>query len=396
VVPAQTLRGALAAKLKRGGADATTLQEVFGPAGMRTTALVPAPPPSADASSLPRPAPLTLRTCKRHPGFTEDPAPSGDAHGAEDALFASLRHAIDDDPGGLDALRVCSVEGCGNVLTRISGLVRRDSDQLYRSQPHPGKRTQTHVGVDRRRDGAASGVLYAREVVNEKTRIGGTLRPTCYRAQVTGRGDHIEALRPVLEEGEEVRVGTSLSRGLGRCRVEAFREAGDSAPVTDRIQRFNAAWRDARGDGTLEGEPAEGALIALTLQTPALFVDPFLRPNPSPDGTALLQAAREGESAHAEAIARLEWVHEVARPYAFQAWNGLAGFPHATDQGLRAGSVLVYWASAVDDALVAALRHIENAGVGLRRHLGLGCVQICDPIHTLVHAHTHSHESEPA
>jgi len=314
----------------------------------------------------------------------------------EDTLFASLRHALCDDPGGLDALRRCSVDGCGNVLTRVPVLVRRAADHSYRSQPLPGKRTQTHVGLDRRRDGAASGILYAREVINEKTRTGGELRPTCYQAQVTGRNDDIDRLRSALEEGEELRIGTALSRGLGRCRVGSFRKTGDPVPVRDRIEDFNEVWTVACEETAAGSAAPEGALIAITLQTPALFVDAFLRPESSPDGSDLLQAAREREAKYAEALARLEWVHEVARPYTFQAWNGLAGFPHATDQGLRAGSVLVYRTSAVDDALVAALRHVEDAGVGLRRHLGLGRVRICDPIHTVVHEHTPLHDSTPA
>lgn len=381
VVPSQTLRGALAAATERAGVGVEARERLFGTEGLRTSALVPAGPEGS--GGVPAVAPLTLRTCKRNGGFVADASSQETSpHGVEDALFASLRLTLQDDPDGLRALRTCHADGCGHVMTQKGGLVRTDEDGPKTQRP-PGKRTQTHVGLDRRRDGAASGMLYAREVVNEETSAGGDegLRATTYRAMITGAEDHLDQLTDALRRVGKVRVGTALSRGLGRCRIDAIEEREGGASVEERVRAFNEAFAE-------HGGATDGVLIALTLRTPALFVDPFLRPEPAPGGEQLLQAARSAEGAHAEALATLDRAHEVARSYTFQAWNGLAGMPHATDQGLRAGSVLVYRAPALTDDLQSALTHIEETGVGLRRELGLGRVRVCDRLHTDVHEHT--------
>jgi hypothetical protein len=210
----------------------------------------------------------------------------------------------------------------------------------------------------------------------------GTLVPTPMQAAVTGSPDALSVLEDALAQEEELRVGTALSRGLGHCEVKTppLREQPSQSPVRERIEAFNEQWQERGGE--------DGPLVALTLQTPALFADEFLRPETAPSGTDLLQAAGAGEEAHAEALSSLDRAHQVARPYQLQAWNGLAGFPHATDQGFQSGSVIVYRTDEITDALAEALAHVEQAGVGLRRELGLGRVRVCDPVHTHVHEHS--------
>jgi CRISPR-associated Csx10 family RAMP protein len=297
--------------------------------------------------------------------------------------LASLQLVLEGNAKAMEELRTCSQDGCQNVLVQKEGFVRTHGEG-YATQQAPDRRTQTHVGIDRRRDGAEEGVLYTQEVLNEETVVPeGGLVPTRFRARVVAAERDMGYLRDVLEaEGAELRVGTSISRGLGRCRVTGFDEPDGWAPVAERVRQFNEAWSKRSADAE------EQSLIVLTLDTPALFVDSFLRSNTTPTGADLLQAAGSEEADHREALSRLKRVHEVARPYRLQAWNGMAGFPHGTDQGIQSGSVLVYAASELSKDLLAALRHIETAGIGLRRELGLGQVRVCDPIHTRVHEHT--------
>jgi hypothetical protein len=164
--------------------------------------------------------------------------------------------------------------------------------------------------------------------------------------------------------------------------VRAFEPAEKRRPVRERAEALNEAWQAVGG---------EDPIVTLTLRTPAFFVNEWLRPEMSPPGSALLQAAREPEQAHAEVLSSLKRLHQVARPHRLQAWNGMAGFPHATDQGLAAGSVLVYRPPELSDALFEALAHVEQAGVGLRREFGFGTVVACDPLHAEVHEHSGAH-----
>jgi hypothetical protein len=203
---------------------------------------------------------------------------------------------------------------------------------------------------------------------------------------VIPEGD-LEIFREALSADTGLRIGTARSRGLGRCTIKHFAPADDPLPLlSDRIEAFNEAW-SASCEG--RGHEAEGGLlVALTLETPALFVDDFLRPNLSPRGADLLQAAEVDEEAVADVLAQLEPAHQIARPTTVQSWNGLARFPHSSAQGLDAGSVIVFRAAALESDMLEALRHIEASGIGLRRHFGFGRVRVCHPIHTRLHEHS--------
>ena len=390
-VPPTTLRGALAARVRQNGADDATLMELFGETGCRTGALRPVA--SGTTAGTVTPAPLTLRSCKFQPGFHADVDPKGRSmHGVEDLLFAALRFALREDGSGLSSARACAYPGCTHVLKAMGGFVRHNPEAgTWHKQGAADTRTQAHVGLDRRRRGAASGILYSREVISEKSGVkkqGETmLHPTQMQADVIVPPDMSRALTNALAEGDTLRVGTARSRGLGRCTVASFSEtAGPSQTVEERIAAFNAAWADVcERSGH---SPDDGSLVALTLDTTALFVDDFLRPNLAPSGADLLQAAQPEEDAAAAALAQLSPVHQIARSTSVQSWNGLARFPHPSAQGLEAGSVLVFRATEMTDALLDALSHVETHGIGLRRHFGFGRVRVCAPIHTHVHEHT--------
>jgi CRISPR-associated Csx10 family RAMP protein len=406
--PPSTLRGALAATVKRAGvASEDDMQRLFGTRGCRPSALLPSSTPAreheqangadGDASgedatertaSAPgvQFAPLTLLTCKRHPGFAGETNASGrEAHGVSDRLLASAAFAAKDDASALEALQTCPE--CGNVLRPKGGFVQAGAQQQsYRTQPPPTTRVQTHVGIDRRRKGASPGALYSREVINESGEQNGRAPSEAagsgdrlMSAAVTGPPEVMRLLSETVTEAGTLRVGNAVSRGLGRCEVVAFEERDAKQPerradLTERVEETSAA-------AAQKGLP-EGTYVTLTLRTPALFVDAFLRPELRPGSEDLLQAAWSDHEAYAEALAALDPVHQVARPYQFSAWNGLAGFPHATDQGLAAGSALLFRApEGLTDALAEALLHAETAGVGLRRHLGCGRVRVGNAMH---------------
>ena len=385
-VPPTTLRGALAAAVKSHGAGEETMQALFGETGCRTGSLLPVMPGAGDATVTP--VPLTLRSCKFKGGFHAD-----GKHGVDDVLFAALHFALHDDGGGLSSARSCTYPGCTHVLKAMSDFVRYDAENgTWHAQGKANSRTQAHVGLDRRRRGAASGILYSRQVISEKTSTGdngaSTLHPTHMQADVFVPSSMSSVLASALTDGQTLRVGTARSRGLGRCTVTAFSEADRSLPtVEERVAAFNDAWTgscEALGHAPENG----GALVACTLETPALFVDDFLRPNLAPGGGDLLQARWEEEADAAEVLTTLERVHQIARPATLQSWNGLARFPHPSAQGLQAGSVLVFRAPDRTDALFDALAHIETYGIGLRRHFGFGRVRVCNPLHTHIHEHT--------
>lgn len=409
-VPAPTLRGALAAHLRQHGASDALMAKIFGTSGCRTTRLEPvggsAPSEATDVQQEVFPAPLTLNTCKRHSGFLGEVTDGESAHGAEDLLFASTVFATTGDAAPLRSSGQCTE--CQNALVPVGGAVRLDHG-AYRRAASPAKRTQVHAGRDRRRKGSAAGVLYAREVIEERSTSPSSSteesqNPALFEARISGSQDVIDALSSFIQsgerantrEGEERRagqgtvlnVGAAVSRGLGRCHVVAFGPAPRRRPIEERVQVLNEAWAKRAAATSEMREKGKGPLVTLTLRTPAFFTGEWLRPEMSPSAEDLLQDAGEPEQPYAEALRRLEKVHQVARPFRLRAWNGLAGFPHATDQGLAAGSVLVFRAPAWNGDLEEALAHIEEAGIGLRRELGFGAAVVSDPLHAQMHEHT--------
>ncbi len=391
VVPPRTLRGALAAQVQRHGADKEVMNALFGPEGCRTTALMPSSP-VRDASTTVTPVPLTLRTCKYKSGFQHE-----GKHGVEDVLFAALHLAVHDDSQALASLGGCSYSGCQHVLKAAGGFITHaeadtSGDVTWQTQGKLSTRTQAHVGLNRRRKGAESGVLYARQVISEQQAVerdsGDTeLCPTVMQADITASKDEMKVLQQALAKQATLRIGTARSRGLGNCTVKRFGACPSLPPLSDRIDTFNKAW-NASCEHYGHTSPADSTLISLTLDTPALFVDAFLRPNLAPEGQDLLQEAYSHETEHAQALRNLRAVHQIARPTTVQGWNGLARFPHAAMQGLQAGSILVFEAPEVTDELRAALSHLEAQGTGLQRHFGMGRIRVCDPIHAHVHEHT--------
>lgn len=374
-MPAPALLGGLAAFMARHAGTADDLfRRAFEGGGCRTTALLPVHVDAGNSVEVPRIAPLTLRSCKHAPGFVAE-----GGHGVEDTLLASSVYATRGEVGLLDALQVCP--RCGNVLRSFRGYVGEvyasgsGSEPVYRSGPEPGRRVQTHVGIDRRRRGAAAQVLYAREVLDEQSEAGSER----FAALVEGDDAVLRWLAGALTRPEAtLRLGNALARGLGRCLVERFEPAPPLPSLEGRIEAFGRVFA---------GVPVEGVPIALTLETPALFVDPFLRPQLRPGGGDLLQE-RGSTPAEVEAeavLGRLVRVHQVARPHQALGWNGRTRWPHRAEQGLEAGSVLLFAAPEVDDALVSALAHVEREGVGVRRGQGYGRVRVCDPIHTGLH-----------
>lgn len=370
-VPAPTVRGAVASQVARIGASTDReFTDGMVAGGLRFSNMLPVN--GAEVVEA-MPAPLSMLSCKLNPGLKGE----DQAHGLEDSLFINTQYALEpDNPGIMFGLRKCSIPDCGHILKPFRESIERYSDGRYCKGPSPGKRLQAHVGLDRARHGSAPGILYSREVINE---VGPDREsPTVlFQASVTGTSDLMNWLTRKLGTDTELLIGNAVSRGLGRCRVLQFNKAPAKTGLEERINRFNEAAAHYINH--------QGMLLSLTLHTPAFFVDDYLMAKLSPHAVDLLQAAMPDEMQHAKALKTLQKIYQNARPYRLTGWNQLAGFPRTTEMGLQAGSVMVFRTPALTDELIAALAHLEAAGIGLNREAGYGKVSVCDPIHTDLH-----------
>jgi len=274
-VPGSTWRGALAdAVLRHFGAKAPgaagakgwpEFEAAFGP-GVRFGFLYPGPGPAWEAFPLP----LTVYSCKAAPGLAEREAGSGSTggHGLRDALLPRLRRFAGVGGRGTWSCR------CGERLDRRRGLAARkylpEADRFAYREVKVRRRLMVRVGLDRRTETAAEGVLYALDAA-----VPGPQGILWFTGGWWGNRERLEALRGLLEaacppagEGRAVRLGTARARGLGKAAVEI--KALPGAPLPSLEHRLEA-FQPRRPSGEL-ADPRH-VYFSLTLRSPLLVRD---------------------------------------------------------------------------------------------------------------------------
>ena len=272
------VRGALAGlALRTVRAEDDRFQQAFVQGGVRTSSLLPLVVEGdnqlqeVDVIE----APQTLMTCKR---VRE--------HGYIDGLFATTHYAllnerseglagakeIQDRIKAMESIRECPIPDCESVLKAAGGQLSYDWDGVFDSTGSPGKRLQTHVGLERDRRGAAQGVLYSREVINESTDD----KRVYIQASVSGEDALMKWLsNDVLKKGTTLHIGNAISRGLGRCTVVRFKKAVKRSTIKERVEGFKEQFVASTKAEELLGDRY---LISLMLDTPRLFCRPLLAP----------------------------------------------------------------------------------------------------------------------
>ncbi len=377
-VPGSAWRGALAdAVLRHFGAKAPgaagakswpAFEAAFG-AGVRFGFLYPGPDPTWDSFPLP----LTVYSCKAAPGLAEREAGSGSpGHGLRDMLLVRLRRCAGLGTGRAGRCR------CGERLERRRGLAARkagpDGDGPIYREVKVARRLMVRVGLDRRTETAAEGILYALDAA-----VPGPDGILCFTGGWWGDRERLEALQDLLEaacppagEGRAVRLGTARARGLGKAAVEI--RALPGAPLPSLEHRLEA-FQPRRPSG----EPADPRHLyfSLTLRSPLLVRDRT--------GAACGRPERALLEPYAENLpADLEFLPE-ASAVEWETWDGWAmawGLPRPLVTALAPGSVLAYRAPATErEAVLAFLREVEDRGLGERTAQGWGEAVACDPLH---------------
>ncbi|MGQ9533201.1 MAG: RAMP superfamily CRISPR-associated protein, partial [Desulfotomaculales bacterium] len=273
-VPGSTWRGALADAVLRhfgvkapGAAGAKGWPEfeaAFG-ADVRFGFLYPGPGPAWESFPLP----LTVYSCKAAPGLAAREPEGGSAgHGLRDMLLARLRRFA--GVGGRGTWRCW----CGERLERRRGLAARkagsDGDGPVYREVKVARRLMVRVGLDRRTETAAEGILYALDAA-----VPGPDGILCFTGSWWGDRERLEALQDLLKaacppagEGRAVRLGTARARGLGRAGIE-IRAVGTRPlpPPEERLEAF----QPRRPSGEL-ADPRH-LYFSLTLRSPLLVRD---------------------------------------------------------------------------------------------------------------------------
>lgn len=339
-VPGSVLRGALATAYRRRWGEDEPFRTAFLSDRNRFPHCRPGP-------GAPRPAPLTARTCKHHPG---EVARGG--HGVRDELL-SLVAASSNGESGTRAVEVCPT--CEARLVRYSGLLPRRQGGAVQGVR---RAVRMHVAIDRATGTARPGLLYGHEVILPQAAAdepGSQGRQLILSGLAWLEEEDLPTLHRAAEE--PVWIGRSRSSGFGRVRV-AFRPMDQGQPsegVKERLERWQ------RAVGTHSGRRP----LCVSLTSPAILHDRALRyaGRLSDHLAECLQLDQEGGL-------------EMVRTELVPGWNMAGRLPKTTDVAVSAGSFLFGWSGLPVEELANVLGELEREGIGSRRSEGFGAV-IC-------------------
>lgn len=330
------------------------------------------------------PIPKTAQTCKRFSGFKplpDDEDTGEERHGIRDTLLdwavfsllerESEKHTLTALLAPLKIQDSCAHADCDQAMEQASGYYRRDRDEPHlRAKALIHTRLQTRTGINRDWGIVEESILYNREVFDEDMRFWG---------EVLLPDELADTLMQFVKKADEehvIRIGTARTRGLGCVKVstrEARRE--DFAHFTDRLANFNITLqkqaRDA-GVGSLDA-----FYFAITLYSPTILSDRFLRYHTSLDG-AMLDTLLKKPGLLFERVYQTTGIQRIA------GWNELWGTPRMNDYALETGSTFLFACSSApdqDNELLEALYALEETGIGRRWPEGFGRVRISDLFH---------------
>jgi CRISPR-associated protein Csx10 len=334
--------------------------------------------PAHPADQWVRVLPVTAMSCKLSPGFRADHDPTDPTdeppHGVFDTLFEQVC-AQELQPAALTYDPHCPE--CLGRAERIDGTYARWGDPAALHQRTVQRRILTRVAIDRQRSTAAEGLLYAPIVISERNTFRHDLQQRHHRthflAQVWGlTEDHIQhALERIT------RVGARSSSGLGQITVQV-QPPPDQPPLAERVahfqERFATCWKLLtllHPQSSPAWSPDEWRVFSIGLQSDALLHEQGWQP------TAIYSADQLREQTGLEA----HLIAAYATERVVGGWNVRWNRPKPTQVGAAAGSVYLFRTQASSTDIAAALRIVEEQGIGHRRAEGFGVVMGCDGFH---------------
>jgi CRISPR-associated protein Csx10 len=335
------------------------------------------------------PLPKTAQSCKRHPGFRFAESEENDAHGVRDSLIDWMLFKVkgSESAEALSALiehKKCPY--CPATMDHLSGYYRRSNsvsvDQLdgyefYRMDKaleSEYTRLQTRTGIDRDSGTVQEGILYNRIVFEEGMRFWGVIN--------VHDEDLLPALTAFLKEvgyHSLVRIGTGRTRGMGKVmfqiREDEREEKGYFADFVARLSAF---------DQLVHAQNIQDSryFFALTLHSPLILYDEFLRYRGTIDAQTLLQDILHWGN---EDI-KLKQIYQAASIRRMTGWQEIWGMPRMNEYAIDAGSVFLFACDVAEGTpekamLLRKLFELEMWGVGARRAEGFGRVCVSDQFH---------------
>jgi CRISPR-associated protein Csx10 len=321
-----------------------------------------------------RPLPATAYSCKTESGFEK--------HDVYDGLVDRL--CCEQLGVKFPYLPRCfhpDHRGEGERVEAFSGFYA-DTPQGRKSVSVPAQLT-TRVALNRRRKVAEDSLLYSPLVISEARRdlsIDGSqaTTPTVFHGSVVVKENNSAVIREWLPR--LTHIGSGAARGFGRVEVKlddwpADRLAQRVSALNQLIRERWQEWAKLPHEKAPECTPDNGAFFAVLLQSDAVLRADGWTPTVRLESELLGATLREATLLRCYATAEYRG-----------GWNTGWRLPKDTEMVARQGSVYVYHIarSPDDEALLSALRSLEEYGVGERRVEGFGQVRVCEEFHQVI------------
>ncbi|MBE9079037.1 CRISPR-associated RAMP protein Csx10 [Romeria aff. gracilis LEGE 07310] len=275
-------------------------------------------------------------------------------------------------------------------------------DKKYRSHS-AATRLLTRVGINRRRATAQEQMLYSIEALSETVRVkhkkaegedndeetyewspsnfGGTIRLA--DAELAEQlKKYIESRNPEsgITQPSRLRLGGSISRGLGKVSIEATIQDYQSNAAS-RIAAFDQTLRDRWETWKIFGTPdvplaKNRTFFTIGLTSDAILSEQWRRTTViSPE--MLCQMAGVSDSG-------LE-LHASYSSYDHRSgWNAAWGLMKDVELVTKMGSVFLFSIpKEQENVWISKLAKVERQGIGDRTSEGFGQVRICDEFHQI-------------
>jgi len=347
-------------------------------------------------SSLPvMPLPRTAQTCKRFSSFLplKGERDYEQRHGVRDSLFDWAVFALLEQEHASPTALLNSINHhaeCGYIDTQqhackqpmdaMHGYYRcgstlSEQGTVQRMKAKLETRLQTHAGINRTWGIVEERILYNRQVFDDGMMFWGKLSLPDELA------DTFDEFLGEADNEELLHIGTGRTHGLGHIRIHTIEqtevvaiEPEDITHFTQRLHNFNTAISRQIKDASIK-QPDDVFYLTVTLHSPTILCDPFMRYQNALDATTL------SELVHTESNP-FKPIYQSTALQRVTGWNELWGTPRASEYALEAGSTFLFsYHQQPNNDLLQALFELEETGIGRRRSEGFGRISISDPFH---------------
>ncbi|MEW6418395.1 MAG: hypothetical protein AB1480_09780 [Nitrospirota bacterium] len=295
--------------------------------------------PSDDTKTLRSvPVPISARTYKHAPGFINDPSIIDyEPGGVIDCLLDDVPVEIKENPEYYIKYDAYYVGHHRTIRQEINYIVRNERDI--------------------RRGTSREGMLFTRQNIPRGSVLLGFIRSN------TDEGD--KALEWLLNQtglNKNKEIEVSIGRSPGRIRLQIT-----SATKGSILYVFDN-----------ELEDIDDNTFTITCISPAIILDPFLRPMKYIPDEVIKKELED-------ILKSCSLIRHFSATEIIQGWNSAYRRPMEDEIAIARGSAFYYKyelsAGKTKNELVNALNKLKRKGIGLRRAEGFGEIRVNDPFH---------------